>query len=45
MSGDVNSTNCEHIASVCIREQLSIMHNDADLHRLAEHSQLTVHRY
>ena len=33
------------IASVCIREQLPIMHNDADFDRLAEHSELTVHRY
>ena len=33
------------IASVCDREQLPIMHNDADFDRLAEHSELTVHRY
>jgi predicted nucleic acid-binding protein len=32
------------IASVCIREQLPIMHNDADFDRLAEHSELTIHR-
>jgi predicted nucleic acid-binding protein len=31
------------IASVCIREQLPIMHNDTDFDRLAEHSELTVH--
>ena len=33
------------IASVCIREQVPIMHNDADFDRLAEHSELTIHRY
>lgn len=33
------------IASVCVREQLPIMHNDADFDRLAEHTELTVHRY
>jgi predicted nucleic acid-binding protein len=32
------------IASVCIREQLPIMHNDADFDQLAEHSELTIHR-
>jgi hypothetical protein len=32
------------IASVCIREHLPIMHNDADFDRLAEHSELVVHR-
>ena len=33
------------IASVCIREQVPIMHNDADFDRLAEHAELTIHRY
>src|SRR5947209_3640623 len=33
------------IASVCIRDQLPIMHNDIGFDRLAEHSELTVHRY
>jgi predicted nucleic acid-binding protein len=33
------------IASVCIREQLPIMHNDVDFDRLAEHSELMIHRY
>ena len=32
------------IASVCIREGLPIMHNDSDFDRLAEHSDLTIHR-
>jgi predicted nucleic acid-binding protein len=33
------------IASVCIREQLPIMHNDTDFDRLAECSALRIHRY
>ena len=33
------------IASVCIREQVPIMHNDVDFDRLAEHSELTIHRW
>jgi predicted nucleic acid-binding protein len=32
------------IASVCIREQLPIMHNDAEFDRLAEHSELQIHQ-
>jgi predicted nucleic acid-binding protein len=32
------------IASVCIREELPIMHNDADFDRLAEHSELIIHQ-
>jgi len=33
------------IASVCVRERLPIMHNDADFDRLAEHSELQIHRH
>lgn len=33
------------IASVCIREHLPLLHNDADFDRLAEHSELVVHQY
>jgi predicted nucleic acid-binding protein len=37
------TVNCL-IASVCLREQLPLMHNDADFDRLAEHSELVVYR-
>jgi predicted nucleic acid-binding protein len=33
------------IASVCIREQLPIMHNDTDFDRLTEYSSLMIHDY
>jgi hypothetical protein len=32
------------IASVCIRERLPLMHNDADFDLLAEHTELLIHR-
>jgi predicted nucleic acid-binding protein len=33
------------IASLCVREQLPIMHNDADFDRLAQHSELMIYRH
>lgn len=33
------------IASVCVRDAIPILHNNADFDRLAEHTDLQIHRY